>query len=96
MFKRHPKQVDDLVMQVLRLNGLETPLKERRLVESWEQVAGPTAARYTREKFLKGQTLWVHIMNSALKANLQMQRSELVRKLNAVVDGQIITDIHFY
>lgn len=96
MFKRHPQQVDDLVSLVLRLNGLETPLKERRLVDSWERVAGPIAARYTREKFIKGQTLFVHLVNPALKANLLMQRTDLVRRLNAAVDGQIITELRIY
>lgn len=96
MFKRHPQQLDDIVAVLLRRQGLETPLKERRLVDAWEQVAGPIAARYTREKFLKNQTLFVHLVNPALKANLQMERSRLVARLNQEVDAQIITDIRFY
>lgn len=93
MFKRDVHDIKDLILRNLRVQGLETPLFQKRLIDSWGEVAGETVANYTDDLFIKNQTLHVHITNPALRANLMMMRSELVRKLNAHVGSQVIADI---
>ena len=95
MFKRNVQSVRDLIMQALREQGLETPLNQKRLVESWPQVAGPLIARYTLNTYIYNQTLYVRLSNPALRADLSMQRSELTRRLNEAVGEQVITDVRF-
>lgn len=96
MRKRKERIASDIVMQVLRLQGLETPLLQRRLVNAWDEVAGETVARYTREKFIKNQTLMVKIDHPALKADLNMMRTSLKNKLNIAVGAQVISDVKIY
>lgn len=96
MFRRHPETLDLVINQLLRRQGLETPLQQRRLIASWPAVAGSAIARYTSQPFIKNQTLFVKVSNPALRQDLSMMRSELVKKLNAQVGSMIITDIHFY
>ena len=95
MFKRDVQQIGDLIMRNLRAQGLETPLLQKRLIDSWQEVAGDVVAGYTRELTIRNQTLYVHMTSPALRANLSMMRSELVRKLNAHVGSQVIADIRF-
>ena len=52
--------------------------------------------KYTGEKFIRNQTLYVKILNPALRADLSMGRSLLVRRLNEKVGAQVIVDIRFY
>ncbi len=59
MFKRDVKSLSDLLQMVLRKEGFETPLLQRRLVASWDAVVGPTISRYTSDKFIKNQTFYV-------------------------------------
>ena len=80
-------------MQILRQQGLETPLLQRRLMEAWEEVAGSVVARYTKEKYIKNQTLVVKISNAALRADLTMFRTRLCEKLNAAVGARIISEV---
>ena len=96
MFRRKVEILDDVLNHFLRYEGLETPLLQRRLINAWEEIAGKTVAKYTQEKFIKNQTLFVKIINPALKADLTMMRSELIRKLNAYVGSMLIADIKFY
>ena len=96
MFKRDVKTISELLQQVLRHEGLETPLLQKRLIDSWEIVVGQTVARYTAEKFIKNQTLYVKITNPALRQDLSMMRAQLVLRLNQQVSGQIITDIKLF
>ena len=96
MFRREVKSFGSLLDQYLRETGLETPLLQRRVIDSWTKVAGELVARYTVEKRIYNQTMSVKISTPALRADLSMMRSQLVRRLNAEVGSVIITDIRFY
>lgn len=95
MFKRDVQQLKDLIMRNLRVQGLETPLLQKRLIDEWPEVMGEMIAGYTQNLYIRNQTLFVHITNPALRADLSMQRKEIVRKLNEKVGSQVITDIVF-
>ncbi|MCR4852237.1 MAG: DUF721 domain-containing protein [Prevotella sp.] len=96
MFRRSVKHVDDIVLECLRENGLETPLLQARLLNSWESVAGELVARYTEEKFIRNQTLYVKISSPALRSDLSMKLSELTEKLNKEVGSHLIAEIRIY
>ena len=95
MFKRDVQQLKDLIMRNLRVQGLETPLLQKRLIDKWPEVMGEMIAGYTQNLYIRNQTMFVHMTNPALRADLSMQRKEIVRKLNEKVGSQIITDIIF-
>lgn len=95
MFRRDVQSIKDLIMKNLRMQGLETPLLQKRLVESWPEVAGEVIARYTTGVTIYNQTLFVRISVPALRQDLSMRRMEFVRKLNEYVGAQVITDIKF-
>ena len=96
MFRRDVKNIKDLILRNLRAQGLETPLMQKRLIDAWLIVVGEVVSKYTEEMTIRNQTLYVHLTNPALRADLSMQRSEYVRKLNAYVGSQVIADIRFH
>lgn len=95
MFRTEVKQAKEVVMYLLRQQGLEMPLLQRRLIESWPGVAGAVVAQYTRNLSIHNQTLFVQLVNPALRADLSMMRQQYVRQLNAAVGSQVICDIRF-
>lgn len=95
MFKRNVQSIGTLVMRNLRAQGLETPLLQKRLIESWPVVAGPAIARYTTNVSISNQTLFVRLSVPALRADLSMRRSEFVELLNKYVGSQVIADVRF-
>lgn len=95
MFKRDVQQLKDLILRNLRSQGLETPLLQKRLIDAWPTVMGDAIAGYTQNLYIRNQTLFVHLTNSALRADLSMQRQEIVRRLNESVGSQVIADIRF-
>ena len=96
MFKRKVENIDNVLSQLLRSQGLETPLLQRRVVELWDNVVGPAVVRYTGQKFILNQTLVVQVLNPALRADLSMMRQKLVKRLNDAVGSYVISDIKFY
>ena len=95
MFKKEVKGIKELILRNLRVQGLETPLLQKRLIEAWPEVAGKSISRYTGSVSIRNQTLYVHLTNPALRADLSMQRGEYVKRLNDYVGNQVITDIRF-
>ena len=96
MFKREVQPLDDLVNKFLRQEGLEMPLLQKRLIDAWDEVTGETVVRYKTEKFIKNQTLFVKINNPALRQDLNMMRSQLVKRLNDAVKSMVITEVRVY
>lgn len=82
-------------MRFLRETQLESPLNEYRVIQAWGGIAGPAAQRYTESLRIYNQKLFVKLRSAALRSELLMQRSNLVKKLNERVGAQTITDIVF-
>jgi predicted nucleic acid-binding Zn ribbon protein len=89
---------------ILRNQGLETPLLQRRLVNAWDEVIrekyDQELAGYiienTEQKDIRNQTLWVKIASPAIRADLQMKSSDLAATLNNKIGTQVITNIRLY
>ena len=96
MFKRDVLPLDEVLKKLLREEGLEVPLLQMRLVDAWEVVTGNVVSRYTAEKYIRNQTLFVKITNPALRQDLSMMRTQLVKRLNEQVGAFVISDIKIF
>ena len=96
MFKRDVLPLDEVLKKLLREEGLEMPLLQKRLVDAWEVVTGNVVSRYTAEKYIRNQTLFVKITNPALRQDLSMMRTQLVKRLNEQVGSFVIRNIKIF
>ncbi len=96
MRKSNTERIDAVVQQFMRINGIETPYNQYRLIKAWPIVMGSNIQRYTGEIFIKNQTLHVQITSPAVKQNLLMEHRAIARRLNEHVGAQVIEDIRFY
>lgn len=95
MFRRQPKSLDEVLGGLLRQEGLEAPLQQRRLLDKVDTMLGPMASRHVVEKYIRNQTLYVRMDSPVMRAELTMRRSMLVARLNAGAGSMVITDIRF-
>ena len=65
MFKRNSILIRDIILKNLREQGLETPLLQKRLIDSWPEVMGQLIANYTDDLYIRNQTLFVKLKNPA-------------------------------
>ena len=94
MYRRKVEDISDVLNALLRQNGLETPLLQRRLIDKWVELY-PAAVKYTGEKYIRNQVLFVKILAPALRQNLSMMRTDITQKLNDAVGAKIIIDVRF-
>lgn len=95
MKRNNTEKLGDVIRKLLRQEGLETPLNEHRLIESWRDVVGQAIYKYTTNLYIKNQVLYVNISSSVVRQELQMGREILIKNLNAQVGSQVIVDIKF-
>jgi len=95
MRRNNAEQIGDVIRKFFRINGLESPLNEYRLVQAWKDVVGPVISKYTSNLYIKNQILYVHLTSSVLRQELMMGRDILVRNLNEKVGAQVIVNIIF-
>ncbi len=96
MFRRKVKPLSEVLGKALRDGGLESPLLQKRILAAWDEVVGATVARYTQEKSIRNQTLFVKISNPALRQDLSMMRTQLVKRLNEYVGSFVISEVRIY
>jgi predicted nucleic acid-binding Zn ribbon protein len=56
---------------------------------------GECVERQTGKLSIRNEVLFVEIKSAPLRADLMLQRTELVKKLNAKVGALVIKDINF-
>ena len=95
MRRNDAEAIGDMIRKFFRVNGLESPLNEYRLVQAWKDVVGPVITRYTSNLYIKNQILYVHLTSSVFRQELMMGRDILVRNLNEKVGAQVIVNIIF-
>ena len=95
MRRNNAESIGDLIRKYLRHEGLETPLNEKRLIDAWSEILGPSIASYTRNIYIRNQRLYVQLNSAPLRQELMMGREKLVRSLNKHVGATVITNIIF-
>ena len=93
MDKSLTRSLKDVMSDYLQQNNLDTRLKERNLVNSWESVVGKTINRTTKNIYVKDKKLYVHLSSSVARNELHMLKDELVKRLNENVGEEIISEI---
>lgn len=95
MKRQNTQSITDLLGAFLRENDLETPYLQHRLLNEWAEVVGETTSSRTTALEVREEVLWVEVTSNALVTELQMQRANLVARLNERVGACIIRDIRF-
>ena len=52
MRRNETEHIGEIIQKFLRQQGLESPLNEYRLLQAWNDVVGPTLARYTNNLYI--------------------------------------------
>ena len=95
MKTNHEYSLGEAIKEVMKNLRMENKLEEVNLMASWEPVVGSMIARHTDHLAVKNRILYVNLDSSALRNELMMARTKIVKALNKEVGKKIITDIVF-
>lgn len=94
MRKKNTEAISDILQQYLSENVFfKQKLGENRILNGWAELLGSTIASYTTNLYIRNSVLFVHVSSSALRSELNINRFNLVKKLNKHAGMEVITDM---
>ena len=99
MIKRNARDIGTIIKEVLgerdsQLNHIERGIAEKRIIRGWSEVLGEGVASYTSNVYFNRGVLIVYLKSSVLRAELMMNKQNLIDKLNEFAEMKILRDIH--
>jgi predicted nucleic acid-binding Zn ribbon protein len=94
-YPKNDMKLGDAIMAYLKALGLDKKLKERSVVNSWEEVVGLTVAKSTDRIELVNKVLYVYLSSSVVRHQLSMMKSGIVDALNRRAGEIMVRDIVF-
>lgn len=90
------KSIDQIIREVVEASNLSENFARQRANSLWNDIVGPAVAAKTMRRYVDGPVLHVYISSAAIKNELQMQRSNIVKLLNEAVGSQAITELRIH
>lgn len=75
--------------------GLKSSMAEHRAVSAWRELLGEGVSHYTKNVYFRRNVLHVQLTSSVLRAELIMNKQNLIDKLNEHAGMEIVQDIAF-
>ena len=85
----------EALQAVLEETGASHALVRYRALTYWPSAVGPQIAAVTNPQRLDKGTLIVAVTSAPWRAELTMQRREIMQKLNAILGDSVVHDIRF-
>jgi len=91
--RHNEHSLKEVIDQLLKAYKLDDKLAERRLIASWESVMGAMIAKHTKDLYIKHQQLFVTLDSAALRNELSLAKTKIVKMLNDEVGSQVIVEV---
>lgn len=79
---------------LMEKSGWKPKAHELRMREEWEQIAGKTISKYTRNLYLSGGTLTIYTDVAALKQELLLAKPQLMATINEYFAEEVVREIN--
>jgi predicted nucleic acid-binding Zn ribbon protein len=90
-----PEKADVILKRLTSRMGIDTRLEMEKAVVLWREVVGAKVARRAKAEAVRGGILFVRVANSTWLQELSLLKEEIIKKLNALLEGDIVKDIVF-
>lgn len=95
MSKHNEHSLKEVIDKLLKVYKLDDKLAERRLISSWDNVMGDMISRHTKDLYIKNQQLFVTLDSSALRNELSLAKTKIIKMLNDATGQKVITEVIF-
>lgn len=93
MKRTEAMKVGDIITKLLKKDNIDRQFDEQKVVYLWPEIVGSGINRYTVSRYVKNGVLYLHLSSAALRNELMMSRTALIKRLNEAVGSEVIHDI---
>ena len=95
MERNQTLSIGEVLRAALESTEADRMLRERQAIAVWPAVVGPGIASLASRPTVSAGIMTVRIASAALRHDLMMNRSAIIRDINARLSQPAITDIRF-
>ena len=93
MKRTEAMKVGDIITKLLKEDNIDRQFDEQKVVYLWPEIVGSGINRYTVSRYVKNGVLYLHLSSAALRNELMMSRTALIKRLNEAVGSEVLHDI---
>ena len=89
------QHIKEALRSFVKKEGLDRGIQEQKAVSVWPEVVGEKISANSLAKSISSGILTVEVSNSVWRQELQLQKKEIIEKINKVLTRKTIKDIRF-
>jgi hypothetical protein len=90
-----PLLVGDILKEAMKRRNIPVDVGSGKIVSDWENTVGPVISQQTRPEKIKNRTLYLTVSSPIWMQQLQFMKKELLEKVNAALQKDVVSDIFF-
>ncbi len=92
--KKNAQPISEMLSDFLSSNPkLKISLAEHRAIAAWRELLGEGVAQYTKNIYFRRNVLFVQLTSSVLRAELLMNKQNLINRINEQAGMNVVKDI---
>ena len=89
------QHIGSAIKKLIKANGLNEGLVQQKAIDIWEETVGNAISQNTETVAVEKGILTIKPRNATWRQELQLQKTNIIRKLNKKLNKNIIKDIRF-
>ncbi|HNX06580.1 MAG TPA: DUF721 domain-containing protein [Bacteroidales bacterium] len=87
------KPLKDVIRQLIEYYRLDRKLNEATMIEKWEEIVGKMIAQHTTKLHVDKRVLYIELDSSIVRNELNLIKSEILKRLNGYFNKPYIDKI---
>ena len=96
MYSKDARPMKDLIATLINQLGLSEQVCEQRIKSEWAEIVGDIAVHKITVNYLKSKILHLESSTSVWSNELILRKAEIIEKINAKFNQEIVKDISFH
>ena len=89
------QHIGSALEKVIQSQGLEEGLSQQKAIDVWGEVVGLSVSKNTEAVSAENGLLIIKTINSTWRQELQLQKVNIIKKINKRLEKKTIKDIRF-
>lgn len=95
MERKETQTIGDVLRECLEKSRMQDRLDEVRACDMFELVVGESLAALCRRPTIRAGVMTIITSNASLRSDLNMRRSVIARRINELLDKEIVKNLIF-
>ena len=89
------RRLDLLLKHLIKEKGFDELIEQQKAIDVWSAAVGRVISEKTEPILVENGVISIKVKNSSWRQELQLQRDDIIMRINSQLNKKIIKDIRF-